>query len=110
MGTDRPKSIITGQLLEHRTGGARRGRTADLLHAMQALYQLSYGPTREARNVKGGCRECQGKYGQKPLEQLAANPCPLPLGMLDRPPKALEDGLSPQNLKGDINRGRNSAS
>jgi hypothetical protein len=25
-------------------GGAERSRTADLLHAMQALYQLSYGP------------------------------------------------------------------
>ena len=25
-------------------GGAKRDRTADLLHAMQALYQLSYGP------------------------------------------------------------------
>ena len=30
-------------------GGARRDRTADLLHAMQALSQLSYGPTRGAR-------------------------------------------------------------
>ena len=29
-------------------GGARRDRTADLLHAMQALSQLSYGPTRGA--------------------------------------------------------------
>ena len=28
-----------------RSGGARRDRTADLLHAMQALSQLSYGPT-----------------------------------------------------------------
>jgi hypothetical protein len=27
-------------------GGARRDRTADLLHAMQALSQLSYGPNR----------------------------------------------------------------
>ena len=27
-------------------GGARRDRTADLLHAMQALSQLSYGPTK----------------------------------------------------------------
>ena len=27
-------------------GGARRDRTADLLHAMQALSQLSYSPTR----------------------------------------------------------------
>jgi hypothetical protein len=25
-------------------GGAKRDRTADLLHAMQALYQLSYSP------------------------------------------------------------------
>ncbi len=25
-------------------GGARRNRTADLLNAIQALYQLSYGP------------------------------------------------------------------
>ena len=25
-------------------GGAKRNRTADLLHAMQTLYQLSYGP------------------------------------------------------------------
>jgi hypothetical protein len=32
-------------------GGARRDRTADLLHAMQALSQLSYSPTREPRNV-----------------------------------------------------------
>src|SRR5687768_6010930 len=28
----------------HEIGGARRDRTADLLHAMQALSQLSYGP------------------------------------------------------------------
>jgi hypothetical protein len=28
-------------------GGARRDRTADLLHAMQALSQLSYGPFRD---------------------------------------------------------------
>src|SRR3984957_20974832 len=26
------------------TSGAKRARTADLLHAMQALYQLSYSP------------------------------------------------------------------
>ncbi len=30
-------------------GGARRDRTVDLLHAMQALSQLSYGPTRRPR-------------------------------------------------------------
>ena len=41
MGTQARKSTIAG--IE--TGGARRDRTADLLHAMQALSQLSYGPT-----------------------------------------------------------------
>src|SRR5882672_4797412 len=35
-------------------GGARRDRTADLLHAMQALSQLSYGPLRIAR-LKSAC-------------------------------------------------------
>ncbi len=35
-------------------GGARRDRTADLLHAMQALSQLSYSPTREARSLPTG--------------------------------------------------------
>lgn len=34
-----------------KVGGASRDRTGDLLHAMQALSQLSYGPTRrEERN------------------------------------------------------------
>jgi hypothetical protein len=32
-------------------GGARRDRTADLLHAMQALSQLSYGPTAGSAKV-----------------------------------------------------------
>ncbi len=36
MGTD-------GQV-NHKIGGASRDRTGDLLHAMQALSQLSYGP------------------------------------------------------------------
>jgi hypothetical protein len=33
-----------------KAGGARRDRTADLLHAMQALSQLSYGPVHLARD------------------------------------------------------------
>src|SRR2546423_1164847 len=33
-------------------GGARRDRTADLLHAMQALSQLSYGPTRSRGKLR----------------------------------------------------------
>ena len=34
-----------------RIGGARRNRTADLLHAMQALSQLSYGPALVRRGM-----------------------------------------------------------
>ena len=37
--------IDMGNQIALQTGGARRDRTADLLHAMQALSQLSYGPT-----------------------------------------------------------------
>ena len=40
-------------------GGARRDRTADLLHAMQALSQLSYSPNGAAHFtvVHSGCQE-----------------------------------------------------
>src|SRR5471032_171200 len=41
MGTQ-AKNQLSNDL---KSGGARRDRTADLLHAMQALSQLSYGPT-----------------------------------------------------------------
>ena len=39
-----PCGLRRGSLRFAKTGGARRDRTADLLHAMQALSQLSYGP------------------------------------------------------------------
>ena len=42
MGTWNLVAPPTG--LRYGVGGARRDRTADLLHAMQALSQLSYGP------------------------------------------------------------------
>src|SRR5215472_14754534 len=46
MGTRRVLSQRLG-------GGAKRDRTADLLHAMQALSQLSYSPTAEEKNYTG---------------------------------------------------------
>src|SRR5690606_18591300 len=42
-GGEEPLSVLSSRA---GIGGARRDRTADLLHAMQALSQLSYGPTR----------------------------------------------------------------
>jgi hypothetical protein len=48
MGTQARK---IDSLSDIKTGGARRDRTADLLHAMQALSQLSYGPTWRRRTL-----------------------------------------------------------
>ena len=44
---DNPDGLMSG------FGGAKRDRTADLLHAMQALSQLSYGPMK----IRMICRE-----------------------------------------------------
>jgi hypothetical protein len=56
-------------MAKRKIGGARRDRTADLLHAMQALSQLSYGPTARARTllsrpwgVKANQRAIQYKF------------------------------------------------
>ena len=52
-------------------GGARRDRTADLLHAMQALSQLSYGPFREGAHYEEDSRFVQAfraLFGQIPQD------------------------------------------
>ena len=43
---------VTGLARPALFGGARRDRTADLLHAMQALSQLSYSPEIKSRNLR----------------------------------------------------------
>src|SRR4249919_3209312 len=45
MGTMTRSIHVRRGMSVRESGGARRDRTADLLHAMQALSQLSYGPT-----------------------------------------------------------------
>ena len=40
--------------LQEKFGGAKRDRTADLLHAMQALSQLSYSPIKAVRRAGPG--------------------------------------------------------
>ena len=69
----------TGNLsfIDIKSGGARRDRTADLLHAMQALSQLSYGPTwrrgtlpdethfvKKMNGLRGPTRSCRGQTRQ----------------------------------------------
>ena len=44
-----------------KNGGARRNRTDDLLHAMQALSQLSYSPKAANSSTANG----QGRAGDK---------------------------------------------
>ena len=38
-------AVPNGPVVPIGSGGGKRDRTADLLHAMQALSQLSYSPT-----------------------------------------------------------------
>jgi hypothetical protein len=44
-GTPAGFAILTYLMAMLKFGGAKRDRTADLLNAIQALSQLSYGPT-----------------------------------------------------------------
>ena len=61
MGTPKPKNL----------GGARRDRTADLLHAMQALSQLSYSPKRGAgRYVSNGIKSRNPSRDKTPEHPL----------------------------------------
>ena len=50
-------------------GGGKRDRTADLLHAMQALSQLSYTPNRQGKIVsvdQGGVKETPVRCASRP--------------------------------------------
>jgi hypothetical protein len=46
MEKNKPPNAVTVNF-----GGARRDRTADPLHAMQVLSQLSYGPVNRRRAI-----------------------------------------------------------
>ncbi len=85
MGTQASKH--RNQVLANQTGGARRDRTADLLHAMQALSQLSYGPT-----WRRGTLPDRGQFVKK-MNELRA---PKRLG---HAPSATESPLLPRMAK-----------
>ena len=73
--------MMTGFLFD---GGATRDRTADLLHAMQALSQLSYNPTKvlcrtvsHPAGINGGAtrdRTADLLHAMQALSQLSYNP------------------------------------
>ena len=49
-GSEKQKRFGKKKAKPLETGGGKRDRTADLLHAMQALYQLSYTPEKLVAN------------------------------------------------------------
>ena len=51
MGTKGLDETLLLKILLQSFGGDKRDRTADLLHAMQALSQLSYTPRKRARII-----------------------------------------------------------
>ena len=57
-------------------GGGKRDRTADLLHAMQALSQLSYTPN-EVAHYRGGVDSCKACF---PKEKMQVTSCKMQEG------------------------------
>ena len=68
------------RVMKRRIGGAKGGRTPDLLNAIQALSQLSYGPTggpgvaaRVTRDIGKRDRGRKGKMGHAMMTAKAYN-------------------------------------
>ena len=92
---------LTGWLDRMFFGGARRVRTADLLHAMQALSQLSYGPIASSGPLgirKAQCqREMVDSAGLEPATtgcKTGALPAELTVRVL-----VVQDGIEPSASK-----------
>ncbi len=70
MWTGKPEPLF--RTMPRQDGGARRDRTADLLHAMQALSQLSYGPLPFLSHLQvteaAGRLPCRLRMGMVPQE------------------------------------------
>jgi hypothetical protein len=82
-------------------GGARRDRTADLLHAMQALSQLSYGPTERHAKVRKRRRAVKKEQARPNSGLPTGIPGPIPSRG-----EALQDTLSTDERDRRIDRRR----
>src|SRR5712671_384406 len=81
-GTLRPSgSCVAAPRVARRAkrGGARRDRTADLLHAMQALSQLSYGPVTGFRHALGDVPGIETLNTVQELSQVSSSPPTSPM-------------------------------
>ena len=78
-----------------RFGGAKRDRTADFLHAMQALYQLSYGPdsAQMLGNIANAVNQKVKNYDSSAVflgaSRLSFNVCHALVSFLLTPPSTL---------------------
>src|SRR5210317_278721 len=98
MGT-RNSSIESTSPIQMGIGGARRDRTADLLHAMQALSQLSYSPTEPGtlRPLAGHVKECANlgsSSKNQELEPGCSDPGRTLFDQTDRPVEPVEGPLA----------------
>ena len=74
-------------------GGGTRDRTADLLHAMQALSQLSYTPVERRAHYRDATKSCKAFY-RNLCERKLFRHCQL---------KTLERLISPEKSDDGIN-------
>ena len=51
-------------------GGGTRDRTADLLHAMQALSQLSYTPVERSAHYREVTKSCKALFAKKKMNRV----------------------------------------
>tara|TARA_B110000438_G_scaffold291995_1_gene329709 strand:+ start:3634 stop:5106 length:1473 start_codon:yes stop_codon:yes gene_type:complete len=90
--------FVSTASLETKIGGAERDRTVDLLHAMQALFQLSYGPRKgEERRLSSGLRQLESNFSRSSFFGLRRSAEPyhgfaLMVTLNDRAVLAFEDG------------------
>ena len=91
----RPAAATT---LKQGSGGARRDRTVDLLHAMQALSQLSYSPTAEGagRYARGPGLSRNGSPAVQP--QTSASDTAITEGKLDNNSVTFVENLDYQGM------------
>ena len=68
-------------------GGAERDRTVDLLHAMQALSQLSYSPTRAWPAIITPAFEEASNEGPMAGAVIVSRPGAASIGRLPIPPR-----------------------
>ncbi len=94
----------TQDVVQMGLGGARRDRTADLLHAMQALSQLSYSPTKSRAlygsvpslsRIRGGCCQALKLSGFGAFQAV---------DVVQRPIQPDQGFFAPQQLQRDIDR------